>query len=194
MSALTNTPAWKALEQHHQEMKDVHMRDLFARDPQRFEHFSLHMGDLLFDYSKNRITDKTMSLLFDLARQANLSARIEAMFTGQKINETEDRAVLHIALRNRSNRPILVDGKDVMPDVNRVLAHMRVFTGQVRSGEWKGHTGKRITDIVNIGIGGSDLGPVMATEALKPYGMLGLAVHFVSNVDGTHIAETLKDL
>ena len=192
MSSLTSSPAWIALEQHYDEMKDVHMRDLFAQDPERFEHFSMKFGDLLFDYSKNRISAKTISLLLDLARQANVSARIEGMFTGQKINVTEDRAVLHVALRNRSNRPILVDGVDVMPEVNRVLGKMRSFSEAVRSGTWKGYTGKTITDVVNIGIGGSDLGPKMVTLALAHYAKPDLQVHFVSNVDGTDIAETLK--
>ena len=168
------------------------MRDLFAQDPHRFEKFSLRMGDILFDYSKNRITERTMALLVDLARQANLSQKIEAMFTGQKINVTEDRAVLHVALRNRSNTPIQVDGKDVMPEVNQVLAKMRRFSEAVRSGDWKGYTGKAITDVVNIGIGGSDLGPKMVCEALKPYGKPGLRAHFVSNVDSTDMVETLK--
>src|SRR5262249_25387842 len=145
-----------------------------------------------FDFSKNRLTAETFSLLLKLAEQADIKGWTEKMFTGQKINITEDRAVLHIALRNRSNRPIYVDGKDVMPEVNSVLAHMREFSEQVRSGAWKGYTGKPITDIVNIGIGGSDLGPVMVTEALKPYGKPGLNVHFVSNIDGTQIAETFK--
>ncbi len=194
MSTLTNSPAWKALEQHYQQIKDVHMRDLFTQDAQRFEHFSLRFGDILFDYSKNRITAETMRLLFDLARQANLSQRIDAMFSGQKINVTEDRAVLHIALRNRSNRPILVDGVDVMPEVNRVLAKMRTFSEAVRSGKWTGYTGQRITDVVNIGIGGSDLGPKMVTLALTHYVQPGLNFHFVSNVDGTDMAETLKHI
>lgn len=192
MSTLTESPAWKALEQHYQEMSGVHMRDLFAQDPARFDKFSLRFGDILFDYSKNRITETTMSLLFDLARQADLSAQIEAMFTGQKINTTEGRAVLHIALRNRANRPILVDGQDVMPEVNAVLARMRTFSEAVRSGVWKGYTGKPMTDVVNIGIGGSDLGPQMVTRALTHYSKRDLTMHFVSNVDGTDIAETLR--
>src|SRR6516165_9248954 len=184
--------AWQSLQQHYEEMKSVHMRDLFKQDPQRFDKFSLRWNDILLDFSKNRITDKTLSLLHDLARESDLKGWTEKMFTGQKINTTEDRAVLHVALRNRSNKPSLVDGRDVMPEVNAVLAHMREFTEAVRSGAWKGYTGKPITDVVNIGIGGSDLGPVMATEALKPYGKPGLRVHFVSNVDGTHSVETLK--
>jgi glucose-6-phosphate isomerase len=192
MSALIASPVWQALAQHHQELEPVRMRDLFAQDPQRFERFSLYFDDILFDYSKNRITDKTLTLLLDLARQVDLSAKIEAMFSGQKINNTEDRAVLHIALRNRSNRPILVEGQDVMPEVNRVLSQMRDFSEQVRSGAWRGFTGRPITDIVNIGIGGSDLGPKMVTTALTPYAKADLRVHFVSNVDATNLAETLK--
>jgi len=170
------------------------MRDLFEEDHKRFEKFSIQLGDILFDYSKNRITSETVPLLLSLAREVNLGEWIEKMFTGQKINTTENRAVLHVALRNRSNTPIFVDGKDVMPDVNRVLRQMREFSTKVRNGDWKGFSGKPITDIVNIGIGGSDLGPVMVTEALKPYGKPGLRAHFVSNVDGTHIAETLKSV
>lgn len=170
------------------------MRDLFSQDPERFEKFSLRTGDILLDYSKNRITSETVPLLMNLARETDLHAWIEKMFTGEKINSTEDRAVLHIALRNRLNSPILVDGKDVMPEVNKVLLHMREFSTSVRSGAWKGFSGKPIANIVNVGIGGSDLGPVMVTEALKAYGKPGLRVHFVSNVDGTHIAETLKVL
>ena len=194
MSTLTSSAAWKALEMHQREMANVHMRDLFAQDPQRFHKFSLQFQDLLLDYSKNRITEKTMQLLRGLARQADLKGWIEKMFNGEKINITEHRAVLHIALRNRSNRPIIVDGADVMPEVNAVLQHMKSFSDAIRSGQWTGYTGKRITDVVNIGIGGSDLGPVMVTEALKPYAQEGLNVHFVSNIDGTHIAETIKRL
>ncbi|MCW3051313.1 MAG: glucose-6-phosphate isomerase [Chthonomonadales bacterium] len=192
MSSLTQSPAWKALAAHHQTVASLEMRDLFAADPKRFETFSLRFQDILLDFSKNRITAETVLLLRALATQADLKGWTEKMFTGEKINITEDRAVLHIALRNRSNRPILVDDQNVMPEVNAVLAHMREFSERVRSGQWKGYTGKPITDIVNIGIGGSDLGPVMVTEALKFYGKPGLNVHFVSNVDGTHIAETLK--
>jgi glucose-6-phosphate isomerase len=192
MSKLTQSEAWLALETHFQTASQLHMRDLFAADPQRFDKFHLNFQDILLDYSKNRITEETVALLLNLARQAKLSEWIEKMFTGAKINITEDRAVLHIALRNRISRPIIVDGKDVMPEVNAVLAHMREFTNAVRSGEWKGYSGKPITDVVNIGIGGSDLGPVMVTEALKPYSRPDLRAHFVSNVDGTHIVETLK--
>jgi glucose-6-phosphate isomerase len=194
MSKLTESKAWKALQAHKEEMEGVHMRDLFAQDANRFRKFSLRFNDLLLDYSKNRVTDQTMTLLRQLAEQADLKGWTDKMFSGQKINITEDRAVLHIALRNRSNRPILVDGKDVMPEVNAVLAHMKEFSDAIRSGSWTGYTGKAITDVVNIGIGGSDLGPVMATEALKPYSKPGLNVHFVSNIDGTHVVETTKPL
>jgi len=194
MSELTHSPAWKALERHHQEIGANHLRDLFAEDSRRFEKFSVRWNDILLDYSKNRITEETMSLLLDLAREVDVKGWIEKMFRGEKINVTEDRAVLHIALRNRSNTPIIVDGEDVMPAVNSVLKQMRSFTESVRTGSYKGSTGKAMTDIVNIGIGGSDLGPVMVTEALKPYGHPRLNVHFVSNIDGTDIAETLKRL
>jgi glucose-6-phosphate isomerase len=194
MSLLPDSPAWQALIKHQQGIAPLHMRQLFAQDPQRFERFSLRFGDILFDYSKNRITAQTMALLFDLARQAQLAQRIEAMFSGEKINTTENRAVLHIALRNRANRPIVVDGNDVMPEVNAVLTRMRTFSEAVRSGTWKGYTGKAITDVVNIGIGGSDLGPKMVTEALKTYGKPDLRLHFVSNVDSTDLIETLKPL
>jgi len=192
MSRLTESGIWKALQEHYREVEPLHMRDLFAKDPSRFDKFHLQFNDILVDYSKNRITEETMRLLYALAREVQLDRWIERMFSGEKINVTENRAVLHVALRNRANRPIYVDGKDVMPEVNASLAHMREFTEAVRSGRWRGYTGKAITDIVNIGIGGSDLGPVMVTEALKPYGKPDLRVHFVSNVDGTHIAETLK--
>ncbi len=194
MSTLTETPAWRALEQHYEQTKTLHMRALFDEDPMRFERFSLEVGELFLDYSKNRVTTETMRLLVALAEQQGVAAWRDRMFAGEKINGTENRAVLHTALRNRSNRPVLVDGKDVMPEVNGVLAKMRRFTDAVRSGAWTGWTGKRITDVVNIGIGGSDLGPVMACEALKPYWQAGLRPHFVSNVDGTHIAETVKGL
>jgi len=202
--SLVQTPAYQALLEHKKAFDvhgdALHLRDLFAKDPERFARFSIEAGDLFLDYSKHRITQDTMRLLFDLARQQKVKEWTEKMFTGEKINGTEGRAVLHVALRNRSNTPILVDGKDVMPDVNAVLAKMRTFTERLRSGEWKGHTGKRITDVVNIGIGGSDLGPVMVTEALKPYwqgrkpGESPLRAHFVSNVDGTHLAETVREL
>ena len=194
MAPLNSSQAWKALEAHQKEIAPMHMRELFAADPHRFEKFSIRWNDFLVDYSKNRITDRTMSLLFALAREAKLNEWIERMFSGEKINVTEHRAVLHVALRNRSNSPVIVDGTDVMPEVNKVLQHMRDFTDSVRSGAWKGFTGLPITDVVNIGIGGSDLGPVMVTEALKHYGHEKISVHFVSNVDGTHIVETLDDL
>jgi len=194
MSKLTTSPAWQALKAHHAAIEPLHMRRMFRDDPARFGKFSLQLGDLLFDYSKNRITDETVKLLVALAEQAGLPAAIERMFGGEKINFTERRAVLHSALRNRSSHPVLVDGKDVMPDVRRVLELMRRFSDAVRNGAHRGHTGKQITDIVNIGIGGSDLGPLMACEALKPYSSPKLRAHFVSNVDGTHLAETLKKL
>ena len=194
MAALTRSPAWKALKSHHKQMADVFMRDLFTRDAQRFDKFNLRYHDLLLDYSKNIVTETTLQLLLDLARQAQVETWRERLFAGDKINFTENRAVLHTALRNRSNRPIFVAGRDVMPGVNKVLAHMRDFSERVRSGKWKGYTGHAITDIVNIGIGGSDLGPVMVTEALKPFAAPLLRVHFVSNIDGTHLAEILKPL
>lgn len=187
-----SAPAVQALTKHQAEVAAVQMRDLFASDPQRFERFSLQLGEILFDYSKNRITAETLTLLLELARTAHLAQKIAAMFSGEKINSTENRAVLHVALRNRTNRPILVDGEDIMPAVTRVLDHMRAFSEAVRSGAWTGYTGKTITDVVNIGIGGSDLGPKMVTEALKPYGKPGLRVHFVSNVDSTDLVEILK--
>ncbi len=194
MSALTQSPAWKALASHHAAVERTHLRDLFAADPRRFEKLSLEVEDVLVDFSKHRVDDETMKLLFDLARQARVEARRDAMFAGEKINGTEGRAVLHVALRNRSGRPIYVDGHDVMPDVLAVLAKMRRFTDSVRSGGWRGHTGARITDVVNIGIGGSDLGPAMATQALKPYWHREMRAHFVSNVDGTHLAEALREV
>ncbi len=190
----TTTNAWKELTSHYDEMKKIHMKQLFQNDPNRFKKYSLQFGDILVDYSKNIITDKTLKLLFQLAEETNLKSAIEAMFTGEKINKTENRAVLHVALRNRANTPIYVDGKDVMPLVNAELDKMRDFCLKFEYKEWLGFTGKPITDIVNIGIGGSDLGPVMITEALKPYALPHLKTHFVSNVDGTHIAETLKKL
>lgn len=194
MSTLTDSPAWKALQAHQREIAPLHMRDLFNADSRRFEKFSLQWNDVLVDFSKNRITEKTMALLFDLARSTDIRGWTEKMFNGEKINSTEHRAVLHVALRNRSNKPMIVDGSDVMPAINKVLAHVREFSESVRSGAWKGYTGQSITDVVNIGIGGSDLGPVMITEALKPYGHTRISVHFVSNVDGTHVAETVKNL
>ena len=189
---VTQSQTWKALEQHKQQIESLKMRDLFGREPDRFQRFSLRLGDLLLDFSKNRITDDTLRLLRQLAREAGVEAMRDKMFAGEPINITEHRAVLHVALRNRANRPILVDGRDVMPDVNAALQHMKTFSDAVRSGKWTGYTGKSIRNVVNIGIGGSDLGPVMVTEALRPYRRDDLDLHFVSNVDGTHIAETLK--
>ena len=188
----TQTAAWQALQKHFDELKDVTIADLFAKDGDRFSKFSATFGDqMLVDYSKNRITEETLAKLQDLAKECDLAGAIKSMFSGEKINRTENRAVLHVALRNRSNTPILVDGKDVMPEVNAVLEKMKTFSEAIISGEWKGYTGKAITDVVNIGIGGSDLGPYMVTEALHPY-KNHLNMHFVSNVDGTHIAEVLK--
>jgi len=187
----TQTEAWEQLGGHFEAVKDVHMKDLFARHKDRFAKFSTQFEDILVDYSKNRITAETLELLVQLARETGVPEAIESMFSGARINETEGRAVLHVALRNRSNEPILVDGKDVMPAVNAVLDQMEAFCDKLLSGQWTGYTGQPITDIVNIGIGGSDLGPVMVTEALRPY-WKNVTPHFVSNVDGTHIAEVLK--
>ena len=194
MKPLDQTPAWQALAAHHRQAGELHLRGLFRDDPGRAQRYRLEVGDWVLDYSKNRITDETVAGLLALAEQAGLRAAIDAMFAGEKINRTENRAVLHVALRNRSNRPILVDGEDVMPAVNGVLARMADFAGRVRSGAWTGFTGQPIRHIVNLGIGGSDLGPHMACEALKPYAERRLTVRFVSNVDGTHIAETTRDL
>ncbi|WP_295770832.1 glucose-6-phosphate isomerase [uncultured Mucilaginibacter sp.] len=187
----TTTQAYEYLTDYFPELEPKKLKDLFTADPQRFSKFSVYFEDMLFDYSKNRIDDKVIALLIQLAKECRLNEAIAAMFNGDAINVTEGREVLHTALRNQSNTPVLVDGKDVMPDVNAVLQHMKEFSTAVISGNWKGYTGKEITDVVNIGIGGSDLGPVMVTEALKPY-KTRLNLHFVSNVDGTHIAETLK--
>ncbi|MGQ9366965.1 glucose-6-phosphate isomerase [Azospirillum sp. ST 5-10] len=192
MSALTESPAWQALLRHRAAMEGVHMRDLFAADPGRFERFSLEAAGLLFDHSKNRITAETVEALLALARQQDVEGWRDRMFAGERINTTEDRAVLHTALRNRTGRPVLVDGRDVMPDVQGVLARLERFVERVRDGEWTGYTGQRITDVVNVGIGGSDLGPVMVTEALTPFLHPEIAFHFVSNVDGTHIQQTLE--
>lgn len=188
------TRTWKKLEQHHKKIKRLQMSDLFAADPDRFKKFSIRIEGLLFDYSKNRITDKTMHLLLSLAEECRLDEAISAMFSGDNINETENRAVLHTALRNVSGKPVYADGKDVMPLVQGVLQQMKQFCQRVHSGEWVGYTGKKIRYIINIGIGGSDLGPFMVTEALKPYWKEGIQPYFVSNVDGTHIAETLKKI
>ena len=188
----TNTQAWKALEAHQSQLANTTIADLFKQEQNRFNDYSLNFeNQILVDFSKNKINQETLKLLRQLAKESALDGAINAMFTGEKINRTENRAVLHTALRNRSNTPVYVDGKDVMPEVNAVLAKMSAFCDRVISGEWKGYTGKAITDVVNIGIGGSDLGPYMVTEALRPY-KNRLNMHFVSNVDGTHIAETLK--
>lgn len=188
----THTQAWKALEAHKAELSNTTIQDLFKQEKNRFDDYSLTFNNqILVDFSKNNINQTTLSHLRQLAQECSLDSAKEAMFTGEKINRTENRAVLHTALRNRTNTPVLVDGKDVMPEVNAVLAKMKDFCQRIISGEWKGYTGKAITDVVNIGIGGSDLGPYMVTEALRPY-KNHLNMHFVSNVDGTHIAETLK--
>jgi glucose-6-phosphate isomerase len=191
---LNQTDSWRALKDHWQEVSPLQMRQLFAADPDRFERFSLSLEDILFDFSKNRITARTLQLLCSLARETGLEEKRERMFAGETINCTEGRAVLHVALRNRSDRPMPVAGKDVMPQVRGVLQQMGRFCEEVRSGRWLGYSGRPISDIVNIGIGGSDLGPLMVTEALKPYGQKGLRVHFVSNVDASHLVETLKQL
>ena len=187
----TQTSSYKYLVDHYITLNEKSLKDLFAEDPARFEKFSILFNDILLDFSKNRINEQTLALLIQLAKECKLDAAIKAMFDGEKINVTEGRQVLHTALRNQSDHSVLVDGEDVMPKVRAVLAHMKEFVNQIVSGQWKGFTGKEITDVVNIGIGGSDLGPVMVTEALKPY-RTRLNLHFVSNVDGTHIAETLK--
>ncbi|ALI99589.1 glucose-6-phosphate isomerase [Rufibacter tibetensis] len=190
----TTTQAWEKLTQHYAQIKDSHLKEAFAQDPQRFEKFSVTFENILLDYSKNRITPETQQLLISLAEECGLKEAIEAMFAGEIINFTEGRSVLHVALRNQSNTPVLVDGKDVMPEVNRVLAQVETFSNAVINGDWKGYTGKSIDTIVNIGIGGSDLGPVMVTEALKSYQKPNITTYFVSNVDATHIAETLKKI
>ena len=188
------TSAWKELTDHHAIMRHRQMKDMFGKDPERFTKFSLRFNDMLVDYSKNTIDSQTIRLLLKLAEETDLSDAIEKMFSGNRINETEDRAVLHVALRNRSDSRIYVNGKDVMPEVNAVLKQIEAFSDKVISGQWKGYTGKAVSDIVNIGIGGSDLGPVMVTEALKPYAVPHIRTHFVSNIDATHITETLKNL
>ena len=189
----TTTAAWEALDEHICTLDETSLSELFAADKTRFDRYHITHGDILVDFSKNLVTDETMKLLYSLADETELRDAIEKMFTGDKINQTEGRAVLHTALRNRANTPVMVDGVDVMPGVNAVLEQMKNFCEKVISGQWKGYTGKEITDVVNIGIGGSDLGPLMVTEALKHY-RTRLNMHFVSNVDGTHIAETLKGL
>jgi glucose-6-phosphate isomerase len=190
----SKTKNWHKLVSHFTEIQNLHMNTLFAEDPRRFEHFSIRFKDILVDFSKNRINRKTLELLLQLAQDVGLQAAVDSMFKGEHINETEDRAVLHIALRNRSSRPIITGGHDVMPEINAVLHKIEDFSHQIISGKWKGYTGKSMTDIVNIGIGGSDLGPVMVTECLKPYARGNPRVHFVSNVDGTHLTETLRKL
>ncbi|MGB8329877.1 MAG: glucose-6-phosphate isomerase [Polyangiales bacterium] len=194
MADPTRTAAWKALLAHHEEVADLQMRTLFRDDPERAVRFSLMLGDLLFDFSKNRITDQTVSLLTQLCDECGVRDWITRMFAGEAINETEGRAVLHTALRNRGDRTVTVDGIDVMPDVRRVLSQMRAFATSIRDGAWMGYTDRTITDLVNIGIGGSDLGPVMVTEALRPYWKQGLRAHFVSNVDSTHLTEVLRQV
>ncbi len=191
---LSELPSWSKLQAHRKTWDDVRMRELFKSDPGRFERYSIPLDDFLLDYSKNLVNDETLGLLRQLGREANVSTWTEAMFSGEKINFTENRAVLHVALRNDPNKPIMVDGHDVMPGVLQVLNQMRRFTHAVREGKWRGHTGKIITDIVNIGIGGSDLGPMMACRALKPYGNARINMHFVSNVDPNHVGDTLDDL
>jgi glucose-6-phosphate isomerase len=191
---LTTLSSWNELQKHFLDHGETTIKSYFSTDPQRFENFSIKWQDILVDFSKNKISQETINLLINLAKEVNLDKAIEAMFSGEKINFTEDRAVLHTALRNRSNSPVLFDGKDVMPKVNGELAKIEAFCHQVHSNKWLGFTGKPIRNIVNIGIGGSDLGPVMVTEALKPYQLEQITTHFVSNVDGTHIAETLKKI
>ena len=188
------TQSWKRLAAHYEDIKNVHMRDLFAEDPRRFDKFSIAFNDIWVDFSKNRITGQTLDLLVGLAEETGLAEAVRGMFSGKRINTTENRPVLHTALRNRANRPVVVDGRDVMPGVNRVLDQMREFSGNLASGRWKGYRGNPIRDIVNIGIGGSDLGPAMVCGCLQPYGRKNLCVHFVSNVDGTHLTETLRRL
>ncbi|MEQ8928179.1 MAG: glucose-6-phosphate isomerase [Fulvivirga sp.] len=188
----TKTQAWKKLKSHYNEISHMHMREMFKQDERRFSEFSVQFGEILLDYSKNRINKRTIELLTELAKECELEIASKAMFNGVEINATEKRAVLHTALRNRSNDPILVDGKDVMPDINKVLDQMKVFSNDLISGKWKGYSGKAINTVINIGIGGSDLGPVMVTEALKTYRVPHIETYFVSNVDGTHISETLK--
>ena len=194
MALLTAKPAWAALQNHYDNIHNQSLVDSFKNDLHRHEKFSIMFNDILFDYSKNRINDDTLPLLIELANESKLSEKMRAMFSGEKINITEGRAVLHTALRNRSNTPIYVDGVDVMPQINASLKKMRAFSERIRSGEWKGYTGKAITDIVNIGIGGSDLGPKMVTAALHPYASPSLNVHFVSNVDQTDLLETIEKL
>lgn len=190
----TTTQSWKKLQKHKQELEAEHLRDWFLNDPMRFRKFRLTLGNVLFDFSKNRITEKSIELLEDLFAECKVQEAIQKQFSGEKINHTENRAVLHTALRNFSDRPVEVDGENLMPEVKAELKKMKAFSERLISGEWKGHTGKQITDVVNIGIGGSDLGPAMAYDALRPFHVEELKVHFVSNIDGAHLAETLKNL
>src|SRR5260370_14517651 len=192
IQSVTTRPGWKALESHHQKLRELHLRQLFADDPKRGERLTTEAVGLYLDYSKNRVTDETLKLLVQLAEECGLRARIDAMFRGEKINITENRAALHIALRAPSGTAIVVDGENVVPQVHTVLDKMADFANRVRSGEWKGHTGKRIRNVINIGIGGSDLGPVMAYEALKHYSDRTMTFRFVSNVDGTDFAEAVQ--
>jgi glucose-6-phosphate isomerase len=194
IQSLTRRPGWKALEAHYQQVRDLHLRRLFAEDPKRGERLTIEAVGLYLDYSKNRVTDETLKLLFQLAKECGLRERIDAMFKGEKINITENRAVLHVALRAPKGTSIVVDGENVVPEVHAVLDKMAGFCDRVRSGEWKGHTGKRIRNVVNVGIGGSDLGPVMAYEALKHYSDRAMTFRFVSNIDGTDFAEAVHDL
>jgi glucose-6-phosphate isomerase len=194
MSSLTTSKAWIALQNHYNETRNYSIREAFKQDPERFNKFSINFNEILFDYSKNRISEDTVTLLLELANHADLKTKTKALFSGEKINTTEHRAVLHTALRNRSNQAIYVDGQDVMPDINKVLSKMRAFCESVRSGQWKGYTGKAITDVVNVGIGGSGLGPKMVSMALTPYSSSSLKVHYVSNIDQTNIIEVLKSL
>src|SRR5215469_3232397 len=194
ISPITKLPVWKALEAHYGNIRKLHLRQLFADDRTRGERMAAEAAGIYLDYSKNRITDETLRLLLQLAEASGLRARINAMFQGEKINITEKRAVLHVALRAQKSERIVVDGKNVVPEVHAVLDKMAAFSDRVRSGSWKGHTGKRIRNVVNIGIGGSDLGPVMAYEALRHYSERGLTFRFVSNVDGTDFAEAVRDL
>jgi glucose-6-phosphate isomerase len=191
---LRKRPAWEALAAHHKKVKRLHLRDLFAADPKRGEHLTVEAAGLFLDYSKNRVTDETFKLLVQLAEESALHERMSAMFRGEKINVTENRAVLHVALRAPANETIVVDGKDVVPEVHAVLDKMAGFANRVRSGEWKGHSGKRIKNVINIGIGGSDLGPVMAYEALRHYSERSMTFRFVSNVDGIDFVEATRDL
>src|ERR1700751_5211098 len=192
--SLRSLPAWKALETHYSAARELQLRQLFADDPKRGERLALEAVGLYLDYSKNRVTDETLKLLLQLAEECRLRTRIDAMFSGEKINITENRAVLHVALRAPKGASIVVDGRNVVPDVHAVLDKMAAFADRVRGGDWKGHTGNRIRSVINIGIGGSDLGPVMAYEALKHYSDRAMTFRFVSNVDGTDFAEAVQDL